>query len=194
MGTLYELPLKKPSGEPNAVTIYKNITVGTYNLPFRFQWAVASEEQYNILISYIDTKTKSDPMLIDGVYTYNYNYMEYYLALRDKTEAELNDWLDSDPVLPQSIAAASRASQLIMLKNRIKECTALEPVLAQYEEVIKWQFHVTIEGEVNVGVIEPGGWYRHQDGILSFRFVSALPHIGRNDFDKVTMEFEINNE
>lgn len=194
MGTLYELPLKKPSGEPNAVTIYKNITVGTLNLPFRFQWAVASEEQYNILIDYINTKTRSDPMLVEGVYTYSYNYMDYYLALSNKSEEELNDWLDSDPILPQSIASAVRASQLIMLKNRIKECVALEPVLAQYEEVIKWQFHVTIEGETNVGVIEPGGWYRNQDGTICFRFVSSLEHIGRDDFDKVTMEFELNNE
>ena len=194
MGTLYELPLKKPSGEPNAVTIYKNITVGTLNLPFRFQWAVASEEQYNILIGYINTKTRSDPLRIEGVYTYNYDYMGYYLALADKTEAELNDWLDTDPTLPISIATAPRASQLIMLKNRIKECVALAPVLAQYEEVIKWQFHVTIEGEVNVGVIEPGGWYRNQDGTICFRFVSPLAHIGRDDFDKVIMEFELNNE
>lgn len=194
MGTLYELPLTKPSGEPEATTIYKNITVGTYNLPFRFQWAVASEEQYNILIDYINNKTKSDPMLIDGVYTYSYDYMAYYLALADKSEQELNEWLDTDPILPASIAHAPRASQLIMLKNRIKECTALEPVLAQYKEVIKWQFHVVFEGETNVGVIEPGGWYRNQDSTLCFRFVSPLAHIGKNDFDKVTMEFEIGNE
>ena len=194
MGTRYELPLKKPSGEPEATTIYKSITVGTFNLPFRFQWAVASEEQYNILVDYVNTKTKSDPLHVENVYTYNYDYMDYYLKLADKTEAELNDWLDTDPVLPTSIELASRASQLIMLKTRIKECTALEPVLAQYKEVIKWQFHVVFEGETNVGVIEPGGWYRNQDNTLCFRFVSSLAHIGKNDFDKVTMEFEVGNE
>lgn len=194
MRTLYELPLTKPSGEPEATTIYKNITVGTLTLPFRFQWAVASEEQYNILIDYVSRKTKSDPMYVDGAYTYNYDYMAYYLALAGKTEQELIDWLDSNPSLPMSIATAPRASQLIILKNRIKECVALEPVLQQYREVIKWQFHVTIEGEINIGVIEPGGWYRNQDSTISFRFVSPLTHIGRNDFDKVTMEFEIGNE
>lgn len=194
MKTLYELPLKKPSGEPEATTIYKNIMVGSLSLPFRFQWAVASEEQYNILLAYISRKTKSDPLFIDGVYTYNYDYMAYYLALADKTEQELIDWLDTDPVLPTSIALAPRASQLIMLKTRIKECTALDPVLQQYKEVIKWQFHVILDGETNVGVIEPGGWYRNQDSTLCFRFVSPLPHIGRNDFDRVTIEFEVGNE
>ena len=194
MGTLYTLPLKKPSGEPDATTIYKNIVVGTLRLPFRFQWAVASEEQYNILTSYIKSKTRSDPLCIGGTYTYNYNYMEYYLNLADYTEQELNDWLDTDPALPISIKKAQRPSQLIMLKSRIKEATALAPVLAQYKEVIKWQFHMTLNGEVNVGVIEPGGWYRNQDSTLCFRFVSPLPHIGKNDFDRVTMEFEVYNE
>lgn len=194
MGTLYTLPLKKPSGEPDATTIYKNIVVGTLRLPFRFQWAVASEEQYNILMSYIKSKTHSDPLCIGGTYTYNYNYMEYYLNLANYTEQELNDWLDTDPSLPVSIKNAQRPSQLIMLKSRIKEATALDPVLAQYREVIKWQFHMTLNGEVNVGVIEPGGWYRNQDSTLCFRFVSPLPHIGRNDFDRVTMEFEVYNE
>ena len=194
MGTVYTLQLKKPADEPNATTIYKNITVGIFNLPFRFQWAVASEEQYNILMDYINTKTKSDPLAVDGVYTYDYDYMEYYLRLVDKSEQELNDWLDTDPILPVSIGTAPRASQLIMLKNRIKECAALEPVLSQYKEVIKWQFHVLFDGETNVGVIEPGGWYRNQDDTLCFRFISPLSRIGRNDFDRVTMEFEINNE
>lgn len=194
MKTLYELPLKKPSGEPNATTIYKNITVGSLSLPFRFQWAVASEEQYNILLDYIARKTKSDPIFVHGVYTYNYDYMAYYLKLSGKTEQELIDWLDTDPSLPTSIALAPRASQLILLKTRISECEALEPVLQQYREVIKWQFHVTFEGETNVGVIEPGGWYRNQDSSLCFRFVSPLARIGRNDFDRVVMEFEVNNE
>lgn len=194
MGTLYTLQLKKPSGEPEATTIYKNITVDTFNLPFRFQWAVASEEQYNILMTYVKTKTRSDPLSVNNSYTYNYDYIDYYLRLVNKTVQELNDWLDTDPVLPVSIKAASRASQLIMLKTRIKEAAALDPVLKQYREVIKWQFHVTFNGEVNVGVIEPGGWYRNQDSTLCFRFVSPLAHIGRNDFDRVTMEFEVYNE
>ena len=194
MKTMYELPLKKPSGEPNATTIYKNITVGSLSLPFRFQWAVASEEQYNILLDYIARKTKSDPIFVHGVYTYNYDYMAYYLKLSGKTEQELIDWLDTNPSLPTSIALAPRASQLILLKTRISECEALDPVLQQYREVIKWQFHVVFEGETNVGVIEPGGWYRNQDSTLCFRFVSPLAYIGRNDFDKVVMEFEVNNE
>lgn len=194
MGTVYELPLKKPAGEEQATTIYKTVTVGSLTLPFRFQWAVASEEQYNILMGYVANKTRSDPLQKDGAYTYSYDYMAYYLALSGKTEQELNEWLDTDPDLPVSIAQAPRASQILMLNTRIRQCVALDPVLKQYKEVIKWQFHVVIEGETTVGVIEPGGWYRNQDRSLCFRFVSPLDYIGKNDFDKVTMEFEVGNE
>ena len=89
----------------------------------------------------------------------------------------------------QGMSVTVRTTWTISLSS-----TALEPVFAQYEEVIKWQFHLSFDGETNVGVIEPGGWYRDQDSRLCFRFVSELTRIGRDDFDNVTMEFEVNNE
>jgi hypothetical protein len=191
MSVLYTLQLELP--EDNATTVINNIQVGNDIAYFRFQWAIASEEQYNLIRNYISIKTKSDPINDHGVYTYNYDYMAYYLSLADKTEAELNDWLDTDPPLPNSILNSVRASQLLMFRQRIREALALEPVIAQYKEVVKWQFHVTYKGQTTVGVIEPGGWYRNQDPDMSFRFVSELDHIGRTDFNNVTIEFEVAN-
>ena len=191
MSVLYTLQLELP--EDNATTVINNIQVGNDIAYFRFQWAIASEEQYNLIRNYIAVKTKSDPINDQGVYTYNYDYMEYYLSLADKTEAELNDWLDTNPPLPNSILNSVRASQLLMFRQRIQEALALEPVIAQYKEVVKWQFHVTYKGQTTVGVIEPGGWYRNQDPDMSFRFVSELDHIGRTDFNNVTIEFEVAN-
>lgn len=191
MGTVYTLPLKLP--EEGATTIFKNITVGEKNIQFRFQWAIASEEQYNIILQYLTTKTKSDPLYIDGAYTYDYDFIEYYLPLAGMTDAELEEWLDEDHPLPASMLNKQHSAQLAILKPRIKEATALAPVVAQYKEVLKWQFHSLYEGETNVGVIEPGGWYRSQDVSLQFRFVSPLAHIGREDFERVTIEFEVDN-
>lgn len=191
MSVLYTLQLELP--EDNATTVINNIQVGNDIAYFRFQWAIASEEQYNLIRNYIAIKTKSDPINDHGVYTYNYDYMAYYLSLADKTEAELNDWMDTDPPLPNSILNSVRASQLLMFRQRIREALALEPVIAQYKEVVKWQFHVTYKGQTTVGVIEPGGWYRNQDPDMSFRFVSELDHIGRTDFNNVTIEFEVAN-
>lgn len=186
--TLYTLQLALPEDE--ATTVVNNIQVGKDMVSFRFQWAVASEEQYNIVLRYIDTKTRSDPLNVNGAFTYNYDYMEYYLGLADKTDEELNAWLDTHPVLPNSILNSVRASQILMLKKRVAECLVLQPVVAQYKEVVKWQFRAIFKDQVTVGVIEPGGWYRNQDPYLRFRFVSELSHIGRKDFNNVTIEFE----
>lgn len=191
MSSIYTFPLSYP--EPGATTIYKNIQVGSNIVQFRFQWAIASEEQYNIIMQYLDTKTKSDPLNDDGAFTYDYNYMSYYMPLAGKTEEELGEWLDTNPVLPNSIKTASRSSQLAMLQNRIAECVSLHPTIKQYRETLRWQFHSFFNNETNVGLIELGGWYRTQDPLLRYRFVSPLTYIGKDDFDKVTIEFEVDN-
>lgn len=191
MSTLYTLQLELP--ETNATNVVTNVRVGNEEVRFQFQWAIASEEQLNIILRYIDTKTKSDPLNNDGVYTYEYDYMDYYMRLADKTEQELSDWLDTNPVLPNSILSAPRPSQLLMLNNRILECRALDPVIKQYREVVKWQFVALYKGQTTVGYIEPGGWYRNQDPEMCFRFISDLAYIGQQDFNNVTIEFEVND-
>lgn len=192
MSVLYTIPLSLPDND--TTTIVNNIQVGTGTIRFRFQWAVASEEQYNIVMDYINTKTKSDPMDNNGVYSYDYDYVAYYMGLSGRTDEQLNNWLDTDPILPHSIRIASRPSQLLMLHKRIAECETLDPVIKQYKEVLRWQFQATYKGQITTGFIEPGGWYRNQDPELCFRFVSELPYIGRNDFNNVTIEFEVGNE
>lgn len=192
MSTTYIAQLALP--DTNDTTIVNNIRVGNEVVRFRFQWAIVSEEQYNIIQNYLNTKTRSDPLDNDGVYSYDYDYMAYYLALSGKSEQELNDWLDTDPVLPHTITVANRDSQLLMLQKRIADCEALDPVIKQYREVLRWQFQATYKDQITVGYIEPGGWYRNQDPELSFRFVSDLAYIGRKDFGNVSIEFEVNNE
>lgn len=192
MSTLYTLPLSLPDLE--TTTVINNVRVGSEMVQFRFQWAVASDEQYNLIMRYINTKTRSDPLNDNGTFTYEYDYLSYYLALKDMDNDELNAWLDTDPVLPNSIVNSVRASQLLMLKSRIKECIALKPVVDQYKEVLRWQFQATYKGQITIGFIEPGGWYRNQDPDLCFRFVSELPYIGYKDFNNVTIEFEVGNE
>lgn len=192
MSVLYTIPLSLP--DDNSTTIVNNIRVGRDTIRFQFQWAVASEEQYNLIMRYISTKTKSDPLNDQGTYTYDYDYISYYLNLSQMTEQELADWLDTNPVLPNSILNAVRASQILMLKKRISECVSLKPVIDQYKEVIRWQFQATYRGQTTVGYIEPGGWYRNQDPELCFRFVSELAYIGYKDFNNVTVEFEVGDE
>ena len=192
MSVIYNLALSLP--DENDTTIVNNIKVGNKSILFKFQWAIASEEQYNIIMQYIDTKTRSDPLDDNGTFTYEYNYVDYYLQLADMNDQELNDWLDTDPVLPHTIKIAERPSQLLMLHNRITESLALDPVIKQYKEVLRWQFKATYKDQITTGYIEPGGWYRNQDPEICFRFVSELDYIGRKDFNNVTIEFEVNDE
>jgi hypothetical protein len=189
MSTIYRAQLSKQSDDDT--TIINSIDVGDKTILFRFQWAIVSEEQYSIVLNYIDTKRKSDPLNIDGAYTYDYDYMQYYLNLALMTEEELNDWLGTNPVLPSSIQNMQRTSQLLALRRRINECIALKPVLDQYKEIVKWQFHATYQDQITVGYIEPGGWYRSQDPEFSFRFISDLDYIGKDDFNNVIVEFEV---
>lgn len=189
MSTVYTVQLSKQSDDDT--TIVNSIDVGDKTILFRFQWAIVSEEQYNIVLNYIATKRKSDPLNVHGSYTYDYDYIAYYLNLALMTEEELNDWLDTDPVLPSSIQNMARPSQLLTLQRRIRECISLKPVLDQYKEIVKWQFHASYQDQITVGYIEPGGWYRSQDPEFSFRFVSDLDYIGRNDFNNVLIEFEV---
>lgn len=192
MSVIYNLALSLPDAEDT--TIVNNIRVGNKSVLFKFQWAIASEEQYNIIMKYIDTKTRSDPLDNNGTFTYDYNYIDYYMQLAGMSDQELNDWLDTDPVLPRTIKVAEHPSQLLMLHSRITESTALDPVIKQYREVLRWQFKATYKDQITTGYIEPGGWYRSQDPELRFRFVSELPYIGRKDFNNVTIEFEVNDE
>ena len=192
MGTKYVLALKKPVAD--ATVIYKTITVGNKQVIFQFQWSIASEEQYRIVEQYINTKMKSDPFLINGAYVYQYDYIDYYARLYGMSDAQLNDWLDSDPLLPNSISLMRRDSQLQTIRQRSEEAAALKSVVNHYKEEMSWHFQATYRSEITTGVMELGGWYRSQDPELQFRFVSPLTHIGKNDFDNVTLEFEVDND
>ena len=189
MSTIYELPLTLSSQESTYESY--EISVGGGTILIQLQWAVASEEQYNIVARYLKTKSDSDPLNNNGEYSYDYDYLEYYYALKDYTEEELTEWIQTASPIPNSLIGKPPASQLKLLQLRIEECETLYPVVQLYKELLRWQFKATYNDDVIVGLVEPGGWYLNQDAALSFRFVSDLTAIRQSDLDKVTMEFEI---
>ena len=191
MSTRYILPITV--SEEGATTVYKNVTVGPYIFYFKFQWAVASDEQLNLILRYIDTRTRSDPLLVRGAYTYDYDYMKYYLPLANYTEEQLVEWLQTTEILPSSIIQASAPSKLLILQENIETCKTLKPILDQYKETVRWQFRASCNGEVITGFLETGGWYWNQDEHVCFRFISDLDTIDRDHLDKVTIQFEVNN-
>ena len=173
-----------------------SIQVGDYIVQFRFLWPTASYEQYSNIERHYNKMTKNDPLIADDIINTDYNYIVYYLKARDEIKNIVSpnpyrDWLDSQEYLPRSISVAPSMSQELMLQERIAECSTVEPIIAQYIEVLRWQFRMSFEDEVNVGTITPGGWYRNQNTMFSFRFVTELESVGRDDINNVTIQFEV---
>lgn len=185
MATIYECSIPQP--QEGVTSVKHNIVVGNRQLMVSFQWATASEEQASIVARYLKTMAESDPLLSYGAIVRDYSYLEYYLNIPENIEA----WLDTEPALPQSIAHVPRVSQVILIRQHKETCQSLLPIVNQYKECMRWQFKLTYEDEVNTGVVETGGWYRDQDSSFSFRFLSGLNYIGRDDLGQVTMQFEV---
>lgn len=189
MGDIYTLTLQNPQ---NALTISQNISVANKSVLFQAAWPSAVEEQYGIIQHYFDTRAQSDPLVVDGDYVRNYDYFLYYAPLFSYTEAQLTTWITQQDVLPNSILTASNtAEKLLRLQNNITDCRNLAPLVQQYQEMMIWKFQVMIDGQLTVGVIRPGGWYRTTDDELQLRFISGIEHIGKEDLGLVTIEFEV---
>lgn len=192
MALIYTYNLTQP--DEDQTRIVQNISVGSRTLQFTFQWASVSQEQYDIIMRFLETRAAADPLILGDTYVRDYNYLDYYLRLSGLNEDDLIEWLDEAPPLPKSISLAPRVSQLVMLHERIAQCEAIKPTIEQYEEVLRWSFKMQYEDEITTGAIEPGGWYRNQDPEFSFRFVSGLPVIRYKDLGNVTIEFEVYND
>lgn len=184
-----------PFPEDGEDTFIQTIIVGGRSLQFKFQWATSSDEQFSYIKRFLDTKSRGDPLILGNVIINDYNYVEYYygiiLWLNEDPSRSIEEWLSLEQALPRSISIAPLESQLIMLRQRIEECASLLPIIAQYNEVLRWQFRLIYGTEKTIGVVEPGGWYRNQDSEFSFRFLSDRTHIGKEDIGLVTIEFEV---
>ncbi len=171
----------------NATDFSISITVSDKVFNCRFLWAIATQEQYDKMQQVLAVRATNDPLVGSGSPIRDYDWDEYYLNLQD---VDLDAWLDEQDVLPSSIYGKIRADQLTILQQNI--ATALEDskTLLIFQETLRWQVQVSVDDEVTVASIQPGGWYNYLTAI-SFRFVSEHSYIGLNDLQYVTMEFDI---
>lgn len=177
--------------DEGTTSVTQNIQVGTKTIKFVFQWAIASEEQFNLILKYLTNKAANDPLFEDGSYTRGYDWYNYYITLVD---TDLDAWLDTDPILPVSLLNKSRVQQKYLLNIYITEAKSLQPAILLYAEVLKWGFTSTLEDEATVGYVQTGGWYRNQDNTYAFRFMSGQEQIGKNDLANVYIVFEVYDE
>ena len=180
--------------DTSATKVSQVIVVGDRTLTFQFQWAVASAEQGSLVASYLINRAASDPLLnADGNYNRTYDWYEYYAAL---FSIDLDEWLDSNPILPVSVINANnRAQQKTVLNRNITEARTLTPIVQLYTETMRWQFQAsTADLDTITGIVEPGGWFRNQDAHYAFRFHSARDYIGQGDLNELAIEFEVYDE
>lgn len=189
MGQLYTVSLQQP--DANASFISNTISFGDRRMQIDFQWAIASEEQYNMVAAWISRQASTDPLIEGDTFITDYDWLAFYLNLSGMTDAQLESWLSTADKLPRSLTLGDMYSRVITAKRRIEECVSLDPVVRQYKEVMRWQFKAVYDNETTVGAVEVGGWYRHQDPSMSFRFTSKLDYIGKADLGNVTMEIEV---
>ena len=177
--------------DSSETSVTQMIQAGTKTIQFDFQWAVASEEQFNLVARYLTNKANTDPLYDDGEYDRSYDWYTYYM---DLAGVDLDTWLDTNPILPHSIYGLTRSRQKSLLRLNITEAQSLQPAILLYTEVLKWQFTATVSGDTTVGYVQPGGWYRNQDNSYSFRFLSGQTRIGKEDLSNVYIVFEVYDE
>lgn len=190
MASTYYFKLDNPSNEPS---LTQDIQVGNRTIRFQFQWAVVSEEQFNLILQYVRTRAKNEPILRNGgAYDRTYNWYEYYISL---VGVNLTEWLDTDPEIPIFIQNEPISRKIELLNNRITEAKALKPAVDLYTDILKWQFTASsVDTENTVGYVQPGGWYRNQDNTYAFRFVTNLDYVDRTHLSEVYIVFEVYNE
>lgn len=178
----------------NDTSLEQLIQVGSRALRFKFQWAIASEEQFDMVVKYLKDKADTDPILrSSGDYDRSYDWYTYYYSL---VGVDLDAWLATDPELPNSIKTASTvARQKELLNLNISEAQTLRPIILLYTEVMRWQFSVsTSDTDTIAGVVESGGWYRNQDTKYSFMFYTNRDVITKDSLSEVYIVFEVYDE
>lgn len=170
------------------------VIVGNRTLTFTFQWAIASEEQAQLVDRYLTQLAETDPLVFsDKNFNREYDWYTYYANLFNQ---DLDEWLDTNPVLPMSvIKAGDRREQKIVLNRNIATAKTFTPIITLYAETLRWQFRMDCaDTDTITGTVEPGGWFRNQDSKFAFRFHSARTYIGASDINELALEFEVYDE
>nr|DAQ07686.1 MAG TPA: hypothetical protein [Caudoviricetes sp.] len=187
MKTIYALSLEDTQENPYAISAF--IPGTGISLSISFRWDDTTQEQSDLFDKYVSQLSQNDP-LIKETYDREYDYVQYYLSLED---LDLDKWLDSNPVLPQSLIERERVIQKKKIKERISLCQNISALQLQYKESLQWSVKVEdTNGNTYTSVLRLGGWNLNQAENYAFRFVSDdKENIGKNDLQYVTFEVKV---
>lgn len=191
MSLYYKSTISNPEGLDS---FSQEITVGSFVLTFTFRYTEALQEQIDLMERFFETRAKSDPLYQDGNYVRDYDWYSYYEALISETN--LITWLNSDPVLPQSIRRlSSTARKVSLLQTNIAIVKSLQEQYETNKEAVGWMFTMTCPGlNTAAAKLIPGGWYHYDLDNISWKFEkdssSDVSTIGKDELDGTIIYFE----
>ena len=169
------------------------VQVGTHAASLRCTWAIASNEQSDILEKSIREASLRDPLISRDKMTISraYDWVEFYYNIR---YADLEQWFNTADMIPQSITGMSTSQAVSVIQQRVVIAESTVNLRTLYKETLRWQFTWKGDEDTITGFIQPGGWYRWQDRSYAFRFVSDREYIGKDDLPYIKVEIEVYDE
>lgn len=167
------------------------VSAGDRTLQLAISWPSDVQETYDNLLQSIDSDMRSDPLVSTESIIRDYDYLNYYINI-PAYGAGMEEWLDEQDTLPQSIRGLAKIAQLNILVERKTLCTGLAQYKSDLEDQLCYQITITDDmNRVVVTDVRTGGWFNEQDNYWAIRYVAGVPTIGYGQLNIVTMEIEV---
>lgn len=167
------------------------VSAGDRTLQLAISWPSDVQETYDSLLQSIDSDMRSDPLVNVENIIRDYDYLGYYNNI-PVYGSGMEEWLDEQDTLPQSIRGLERVAQLNILIERKTLCAGLAQYKSDLEDQLCYQITITDDmNRVVVTDVRPGGWFNEQDDYWAARYTAGVPTIGYGQLNIVTMEIEV---
>lgn len=183
----YNYRITTDTATTNTATLL--VSAGIRSFQFNFVWDTVNQEQYDILDKGLKDRALADPLLDGSDIIRDYDWIDWYLAL----PLDIESYLINGGAYPQSLRNTDTAVRANLMNESRDEAKVLSRIRNIYKDQLVWNVVITelTTSKVLTGVVRPGGWINNQSDIWRVRFVSALTEIGKEDLNKVFIEFEV---
>lgn len=163
--------------------------VGDHTLQFDFRWPEAIQEQWDIVQHGLKNSSLSDPIIReDGSYDRTYDCIPYYTSIPDYGSG-MEEWWNNQTEYPQSLRNLDEQAVYNILMERKELYTELKEQVLDLDDQLVYLATVTDEtGDIMTFCVRPGAYIKYRDSVYSFRIVSELARIGKDDLSKMTIE------
>lgn len=176
---------------PDAPSFEIRVAAGSKVFTLSFTWASPTQESYDELMMYFQTLSSSDPLTNGKEYIRDYDWISYYKALNEKSLEGLKEWYNTQEFLPVSIRNAGGISYISILQEKISRAVEYDTQRNIKEESLRWLVKVSVDNEIIVTFLQPGGWNDFNTG-HAFRFIcEGRDVVSYEDIKYVQVEFDI---